>query len=233
MRLLSYALLGTVLSVSSFALQNVALAQLPPTPPSASPAAGSASTNFSEAAGSALDKLAAKANEAKNRVIPDGLPLPADLNNLVGGQPPLPPPDAVSPQFTQGQDKSITVTSEGKPESLFFTPNQLASIMRAKEGFMAPREAFDPNNQANPMTTAPHTISLAGIVYVSKNDWVIWLNGERVTQKNMPQRLIGVTVKPDRVHLRWMDIPHQRIINITLEPHQQYLLDSDTIVPIG
>lgn len=186
--------------------------------------------NLSDAAGNALDKLATKASELTNAVLPNGLPLPPELG---GGMAPV-APENVDPSFSQGQDKSVTVTSGGKPASLFFTPNQLASIMRAKEGYLAPREAFDPNNQSdNPNSVGSRVVSLAGIIYVSKKDWVIWLNGERVTSKNMPQRLVGVTVKPDRVHLRWMDIANQRIVNITLQPHQQYLLDSDTIIPAG
>lgn len=190
-------------------------------------------TSLSDAAGNALSKVADKANELKEKlpsVLPGGLPLPPEL-----GLGPAPvAPENVDPSFSQGQNQAVTVNSEGKPASLFFTPNQLASIMRAKEGFLAPREAFDPNNQSdNPNSLASHVVSLAGIVYISKNNWVIWLNGERVTRKNMPQRLVGLTVKPDRVHLRWMDIANQRIVNITLEPHQQYLLDSDTIVPAG
>ena len=133
--------------------------------------------------------------------------------------------------FTEGQDHSIGVATEGKPDSIFFTPNQLAAIMRAKEGFLAPREAIDPANQGQPETVGPRVISLAGIVYVNARNWVVWINGERVTRKNIPQRLIGLTVRPHVAHLRWMDIPNQRIVNITLKPHQQYLLDSDTIIP--
>ncbi len=189
---------------------------------------------LSNAAGSALDSLASKAKQIKDATLPNALPAGLALPEALGGGPGAVAPEDVSPNFKQGQDKSVTVTSEGKPQSLFFTPNQLASIMRGKQGYLAPRDAFDPGNQgANPNAPVPQVISLSGIVYIDKNDWVIWLNGERVTRKNMPQRLVGLSVKPDRVHIRWMDVSHQRIINITLEPHQQYLLDSDTIIPIG
>lgn len=117
-----------------------------------------------------------------------------------------------------------------KKESIFFTPNQLISIMRANQGFIAPKEAFDSKNQGAPVDNGPRVISLTGIIYHGRNDWTIWLNGERVTPKNIPDRIMGLTVKPDRATIRWMDIGNQRIVNITLRTNQQYLLDSDTII---
>lgn len=182
--------------------------------------------NLADAASNAISGLANKAAELRKQVMPDTLSIPGLKSAM---------PDRVPGEesgFSEGQDRSITVTSGGKPESIFFTPNQLASIMRAQQGFLVPREAFDPNNQGpEPMTGGSRVVSLAGIIYVNSKDWVIWLNGERVTRKNMPQRLVGVTVRPKLAHLRWLDVPNQRIVNITLRPHQQYLLDSDTIIP--
>lgn len=115
-------------------------------------------------------------------------------------------------------------------DSIFFTSNQLIAIMRANQGFIAPKEAISADTPAA-VDSGPRIIKLAGIVYHGVNDWTIWLNGERVTPKNKPERVMGLVVKSDRIHLRWMDLARQRIVNLTLRPHQQYLLDSDTILP--
>jgi hypothetical protein len=126
---------------------------------------------------------------------------------------------------------SVTAFAAPEKDSLFFTPNQIASIMRANQGFIAPEDAYDPDNQSDkPFDPGPRVISLSGLVYQGPNDWTIWLNGTRVTPKNIPDRVMGLTVKPDRIHLRWMDIGNQRIVNLTLRPHQRYLLDTDTII---
>lgn len=131
------------------------------------------------------------------------------------------------PAITQ----ALSDTSKNKPESLFFTNNQLIAIARANQGFLAPSEAIDPNNQSdNPIDMGPRTVSLAGIVFNSKADWTVWINGERITPTTVPDRIMGITVKKDTVRLRWMDIANQRIVNFSLKPNQTYLLDSDTII---
>lgn len=140
-------------------------------------------------------------------------------------------PPAADGQLVSPTPMLVSTTKQVKKESIFFTPNQLISIMRANQGFIAPSEAFDTNNQGDkPMDRGPRVVALTGILYHGKNDWTIWLNNERVTPKNIPDRIMGLSVKADRVHVRWMDIGNQRIVNITLRPNQQYLLDSDTII---
>jgi hypothetical protein len=209
-------------TATALILSGSVYAQAPDQPAVAVPAAPS----LADTASDAISGLADKATALGKNIIPENLAIP-------GMAPAM--PERIPGQesgFSEGQDRSITVTSGGKPESIFFTPNQLAAIMRAQQGFLVPREAFDPNNQgSDPTTGGSRVVSLAGIIYVNSKDWVIWLNGERVTRKNMPQRLIGLTVRPTLAHLRWLDVPNQRIVNITLRPHQQYLLDSDTIIP--
>lgn len=180
--------------------------------------------------------------------IPSLLPAQASAPVSPGSTVPASSAAAVSPQTTEAVTATaaapiadgeivsptpqlVSTETVKKKESLFFTPNQLVSIMRANQGFIAPREAFDKTNQSDkPLDSGPRVITLSAIIYNGKNDWTVWLNGEKVTPKNIPDRIMGITVKPDRVHLRWMDIGNQRIVNITLRPNQQYLLDSDTIV---
>lgn len=127
----------------------------------------------------------------------------------------------------------VPVVAQALPEdSLFFSPNQIISIMRANQGFIAPQEAISDSNQGDrPNDPGPRVLTLAGIAYQTPREWTIWLNGERVTPKNIPDRIMGLTVKKDRIFLKWMDIANQRIVNLTLRPHQNYNLDTDTITP--
>lgn len=116
-------------------------------------------------------------------------------------------------------------------KSLFMTPNEITSVLQARQGYLAPEEAYDEDNQYNPVDPGPRILSLAGIVYVNRNDWTIWLNGERVTPANVPDRVIDLTVKRDRIHMKWLDIKEQRVVVITLRSHQRYDLDSGLMMP--
>ena len=116
-------------------------------------------------------------------------------------------------------------------ESIFFTQNQIVAIMRANQGFIAPQAAIDETNQGDrPMDSGPREITLSGIVYNGPHDWTIWLNDQRIGPKNMPDHIMGLVVEKDRIHLKWMDIAQQRVVNIVLRPHQRYFLDTDTIL---
>lgn len=184
----------------------------------------------------------AQAQDISDPVIADpAVPAVAAANDVMkAAVSPSPVPSAGTPMAENAQVAAVTpqptpgVTLSLEKKSIFFTPNQLIAIMRANQGFIAPREAFDENNQGDkPQDAGPRELILNGIVYNSKSDWTIWFNGERVTPKNIPDRIMGLNVEKDRVHIRWMDIGNKRIVNITLLPNQKYLLDSDTIVPAG
>ena len=137
---------------------------------------------------------------------------------------PMPP----APTAPAAMPEAIKVVQK---DSLFFSNNEIASIMRANQGFIAPVAAFDPKNQSDrPADPGPRTLALSGIVYQSPHEWTIWLNNQRITPKNIPDHIMGVTVSKDLVHLRYMDIANQRIVNLTLRAHQTYFLDTDTIV---
>lgn len=135
------------------------------------------------------------------------------------------------------ENKSLDEKENKKPvewtvkKSLFLTPNEITSILQARQGYLAPEEAFDEENQLEPIDNGTRILSLAGIVYVDRNDWTIWLNGERVTPANIPDRVIDLTVKRDRIHLKWFDIQEQRVVVITLRSHQRYDLDSGLLMP--
>lgn len=120
-------------------------------------------------------------------------------------------------------------------ESLFFTADELRSIMMANQGFLTiPSDEEEEEGapvQEAPMDRGRRILKLSGLVYQSPSDWTVWLNGERVTPKNIPENVMGLVVRTDHIRLRWLDKATNRIVNITLRPHQQYNLDLDLISP--
>lgn len=114
-------------------------------------------------------------------------------------------------------------------ESLFFTDSELQTIMLATQGYVA--DAPDAKKDEQELDRGRRILALSGLVYQSSADWTIWLNGERVTPRNIPENVMGLVVKPDHIRLRWLDKATNRIVNVMLRPHQQYNLDLDLISP--
>lgn len=120
----------------------------------------------------------------------------------------------------------------GPRQSLFFTSQELSDIMRANRGFLAPKPV-KPGKEKKDMTIdrGRRVITLSGIIYNGKNDWTIWLNGQRVTPKNIPPQVKALSVSAESVTLKWDDTAMVRLVNLTLRPHQQYNLDTNVITP--
>ena len=74
-------------------------------------------------------------------------------------------------------------------------------------------------------------LSLGGIVYASGEDWVVWLNGVRVTPDAIPKQVIDIQVKNDFIELKWFDSWTNLIFPIRLRPHQRFNLDSRIFLP--
>lgn len=127
-------------------------------------------------------------------------------------------------------------TVEQLRQSIFFSFDELDTILQAAQG-NAPavdgddEDASDETAEQVPVDRGRRVLTLSGVVYQSPQDWTIWLNGERVTPKNIPENVRGLIVQTDHIRLRWLDKAENRIVNVTLRPHQQYNLDLDTIFP--
>lgn len=138
----------------------------------------------------------------------------------------------------------VAVSAAVPRESIFFTPEEIAILQQARQGYLdsrfqtqvpveaaAENTADDGKKDDAPIDRGRRILTLAGVVYQSPQDWTIWLNGERVTPRNIPENIRSLTVNVDHVRLRWFDKAENRIVNITLRPHQHYNLDLDTIAP--
>lgn len=74
-------------------------------------------------------------------------------------------------------------------------------------------------------------ISLSGILYTSKKDWTIWLNGQRVTPNSKPEEVVGIKVFKDYIELKWFDKKSLQIYPIRLRSHQRFNLDNNLFLP--
>lgn len=74
-------------------------------------------------------------------------------------------------------------------------------------------------------------LSLGGIVYASGKNWVVWLNGQRVTPEAIPREVIDIQVKDDYIELKWYDSWTNLIFPIRLRPHQRFNLDTRIFLP--
>jgi hypothetical protein len=129
---------------------------------------------------------------------------------------------------------------------MFWTPQEIQIIEQIKKGIV-PIEPIDEqsildnsegdsnvsnaNQEADMLYYAPRQITLNGVVYKSKDDWVIWLNGLRITPKSEFDPLKSISVAEGNVQLKWYDALTDQIFPIKLKPHQKFDFDIKAFLP--
>lgn len=121
-------------------------------------------------------------------------------------------------------------------KTVFFTLWQHKLLEEQRRLGVVTRGATPQELQAS--NTAPENrvrgireLSLGGIVYASGEDWVVWLNGQRVTPEAVPKQIIDIQVKNDYIELKWFDSWTNLIYPIRLRPHQRFNLDTRIFLP--
>lgn len=112
-------------------------------------------------------------------------------------------------------------------QSLFFTENDIIRIRMSLSGIDSDvvsddDDAEEPKNRR---------LRLSGITYSNPDEWMIWLNGMRITPYNRPPEMIGVRVTEDFVDLKWFDNVLKKIIRIRLRPNQVYDINTGIMLP--
>lgn len=74
-------------------------------------------------------------------------------------------------------------------------------------------------------------VHLQGIVYTSKEDWVIWLNGVRIAPDALPKEALSIEVYRNYIEIRWYDDFTNQIIPLRLRPLQKFNIDTRTFLP--
>jgi hypothetical protein len=74
-------------------------------------------------------------------------------------------------------------------------------------------------------------IGLKGILYKGKDNWIVWLNGNRLAPDAIPKEIIDIKVHSTYIDLKWFDAFTNLIYPIRLRPHQRFNLDSRIFLP--
>ncbi len=120
---------------------------------------------------------------------------------------------------------------------LFFTYWQYMAITDAKNSkgvVRAPTQSelndFEGGDGAE-VDMGLRDIVLGGIVFVSEDDWTIWLNGERVTPMAVPEEVLDLRVFEDYIEIKWLDEYTNQVFPIRMRSHQRFNLDSRIFLP--
>ena len=117
--------------------------------------------------------------------------------------------------------------------SLFFTAREHALLVEARRGYVTRPPGEEEIDNFNPETPVmgPRVLELGGIVYLSSNDWVVWLNGQRVTQNAIPPEVLDIKVRKEYIQLQWFDEFTNQIFPVKLRSNQRFNIDSRIFLP--
>ncbi len=156
------------------------------------------------------------------------------------------PADENVPEATvvEVSDASQGLNPEGQMVSLFFTEWQHAAIREARNsrGLVRPLSQEERDDIAGQGPTAEpialpkpppemRYVSLGGILYTGEGDWIIWLNGRRVTPDSLPREVLDLKVFKGYIDVKWLDDYSNQIYPIRLRPHQRFNLDTRIFLP--
>ncbi|MFH1157884.1 MAG: hypothetical protein V1721_03240 [Pseudomonadota bacterium] len=113
--------------------------------------------------------------------------------------------------------------------SFFMTPMELVTIRRALSGKASSAATL---SMAKGEIPAHRVIRVSGVIYRTAEDWIVWMNGQKVTPENLLPEIIDIEVRDSsKVDLKWYDIGLNRVISITLRPHQTYDIPTGILLP--
>lgn len=114
-------------------------------------------------------------------------------------------------------------------QSFFFSAEDMIQIKKAMEMQGKPNASMAP---AGPQTIPPvRRIILSGLIYKAADDWLVWINGQKVTPSVSMKEIVGIKVDREVVHLQWFDIGLNGVINITMRPNQTYDIVTGVLLP--
>ncbi len=150
--------------------------------------------------------------------------------------------EAASPQEAEQGDSSGEVGNEIDPNkipSLFFTYWEHAALLdakRARGDVRPPTEAElrarlpDDGERPRP-PPEERELKLGGIVYVTGDEWTIWLNKMRITPEAVPPEVLDLEVFEEYIEIKWHDDYTGQIFPIRLRPHQRFNFDMRIFLP--
>jgi hypothetical protein len=130
--------------------------------------------------------------------------------------PPAPPPVPVT---LTAEELKAPFTG-----SFFLTPFEIDSIRAARIGTpVATKGARPPEHRV---------ISLAGLFYRAPGKWIVWMNGKKMTPKDLLPEIVDIQVDGTaHVRLKWHDRVLNTVLSIELRPHETYDIASGILLP--
>ncbi len=171
--------------------------------------------------------------------------VPAAENVDVAENPPAPTAEnvdaAVDPNMPVDPNASIMAPDAASAldlnspfeGSLFYSNSEVGIIRDAlsghfREDVSLPTDSVDgvPIPLANPL------ISISGVLYRGPGNWVVWMNGQKVTPGNLLPELVDIDVQSSSyVRFKWYDSTRQKLATVNLRPHQTYDISTDITWP--
>lgn len=113
--------------------------------------------------------------------------------------------------------------------SFFLSPLEIEAIQEALNGHLVSGQTLGvPDKTA----LARRVIRIGGVIYRSPDDWVVWMNNKKVTPKDLLPEIIDISVRDtSKVSLKWYDVGLNKVILITLRPHQMYDIATGVLLP--
>jgi hypothetical protein len=114
--------------------------------------------------------------------------------------------------------------------SFFLSPLEIVSIRQAMNGRMTDERMLRDDNGAQ--LPAHRVIRMSGVLYRAPGDWIVWMNGKKVTPNNLLPEIIDISVmNSSKVNLKWYDAGLRKVISITLRPQQVYDITTGILLP--
>lgn len=168
----------------------------------------------------AADPVAAPATDPSATPAPEqAAQTPEQAAAVRVGEEAINPNDIPSVLFTYWEHTAITDAKRavGQGETREVSQEEWQNIKDEPLGVKPPPEERD--------------ITLGGIVFVTREDWTIWLNGKRVTPKAIPREVTDLKVYKEYIEMRWYDDYTNQIFPLRLRPHQRFNIDTRIFLP--
>jgi hypothetical protein len=115
--------------------------------------------------------------------------------------------------------------------SFFLSPLEIAIIQQALKGVASNAATVSMATQGA-VVPERRVIRVSGVVYRAPKDWIVWMNGHKVTPAKLLPEIVDINVKnSSEVDLDWFDAGLNRVISITLRPQQTYDITTGILLP--
>lgn len=126
-------------------------------------------------------------------------------------------------------DAAASLTEKFK-DSFFLSVIDIELIRKALVGKVTDPEIL----KEDAPVPVKETIEVSGILYRGPGDWIVWLNGEKLTPQKLLPQITEITVESaESVSLRWYDGNRKKIVPVTLRPRQVYDVQTGVLSAAG